>query len=645
MKLSIVIVNYNVRHFLEQCLNSVSKAITNIQAEIIVVDNASMDDSVEMVLEMFPSVKLVASKENLGFSKANNIGVRQATGQYVLILNPDTLVEEDCLIKCLDFFEKHPETGALGVKMLDGAGHFLPESKRGFPGLWNSFCKMSGLYKLFPKSSLFNAYYLGHLTEDKIQKVDVLSGAFMMMKTELYRQLEGFDEAYFMYGEDIDLSYRIQKAGYINYYFPETTILHFKGESTRKSSLNYLTAFYNAMIIFSFKHITGGQKTFFIVFLKALIWAKALMSAVKSSFIQLRMVLIDGIALCLGFQFIRNVWSEVYHGNSDYLDKLPTLINTALFILIWISSFYYQGVYEKKYTLKDIVIAAIWGFFINLMLYAMLPEEWRASRMLLVFSFFYVIGYAIMSRLFLNKFIKNQWTIGSDQPLNGLVIGDDSQFEKAKVLIQFTRNKIQLMHKNVENTLNFTPEMWVDFIRINNIHEIILCEKNMPWKEILGFIAKFRGKADFKILTSSGSGIVGSSSKDQPGDIYSFELDYHLSQKVFQRQKRLFDVLFACLHLSFIWILIFLYKDKKQYLLNIFKVITNQRSWVSYDRFKKMELNLPPLKEGILQVFQLNSQQYMQEIAIQMVHNYAWNYTVWMDLDICLKEFLKLDQK
>lgn len=645
MKLSIVIVNYNVRHFLEQCLNSVSKAITNIQAEIIVVDNASMDDSVEMVHQMFPRIQLIASKENLGFSKANNLGVAHASGKYVLILNPDTIVEEDCLMKCLDFLENHTEAGALGVKMLDGGGHFLPESKRGFPGLWNSFCKMSGLYKLFPHSAFFNAYYLGQLSENEIQKVDVLSGAFMMMKTELYRQLKGFDEAYFMYGEDIDLSFRIQKAGYINYYFPETTILHFKGESTRKSSLNYLTAFYNAMIIFSSKHISGGQKAFLIVFLKVLIWTKALMSAAKNSFVQLRMVLIDSIILCLGFQLIRNIWSQVYHGTSDYLNNVPTLINTALFILIWILSFYYQGVYEKKYTLKDLVIAAIWGFFINLMLYALLPEEWRASRMLLVFSFFYVIAYAIISRLFLNKFVKNQWIIGSDQPLNGLLIGDDSQFEKAKALIQYTRNKIHLFHKNVENTLNFTPEMWVDFIRINNIHEIILCEKNMQWKEILGFIAQFRGKADFKILTASGSGIVGSSSKDHPGDIYALELDYHLSQKVFQRQKRLFDVLFACLHLSFIWILIFLYKNKKQYVLNVFKVLTNQCSWVSYNRLKTKELNLPPLKNGILQAFQMDSQQFLQEIAIQMVHNYAWNYTVWMDLDICLKDFLKLDQK
>jgi len=251
LKLSVVIVNYNVEYFLEQCLASALSATKNVDAEIFMVDNASVDGSVNMVKERFPTIKVIANKDNVGFSKANNQAMRIASGKYILLLNPDTVLEEDTLVKCIEFMDSTKNAGGLGVKMVDGKGNFLPESKRGLPTPETAFYKMTGLNKFFPKSKKINRYYLGHLDKESTCEIEILSGAFMFMRKEVLDKIGLLDEDFFMYGEDIDLSYRIILGGYKNYYLPETSIIHYKGESTKKGSLNYVFVFYNAMVIFA----------------------------------------------------------------------------------------------------------------------------------------------------------------------------------------------------------------------------------------------------------------------------------------------------------------------------------------------------------------------------------------------------------
>jgi GT2 family glycosyltransferase len=252
MKLSIVIVNYNVKYFLEQCLDSVIRAKYGEDIEIFVVDNFSTDHSVEYLQPKFPGVIFLANNENSGFSKANNQAIKLAKGEYILLLNPDTVVGENALKNVCHFMDQHPDAGGIGVKMIDGYGSFLPESKRGFPSPWNSFCKMSGLSKLFPFSESFGKYHLRYLDENEANEVDVLAGAFMMLRKEALDKVGLLDETFFMYGEDIDLSYRIKQGGYKNYYFPEP-IIHYKGESTKKD-FKYVKNFYEAMLIFYNKH-------------------------------------------------------------------------------------------------------------------------------------------------------------------------------------------------------------------------------------------------------------------------------------------------------------------------------------------------------------------------------------------------------
>jgi len=265
MQLSVIILNYNVRYFLEQCVLSVQNALQNIDGEIIVIDNNSSDDSCAMMKQRFPEVKLIENKENSGFPKGNNIGVAQAKGEYLCILNPDTVVAEDTFAKVLAFAKSQVDLGIVGCKLIDGAGNFLPESKRGVPTPWVAFTKIMGLYKFFPKSSIFNKYYAQHLTKNQTGKVDILVGAFMVMKRDLYNEIGGFDENCFMYSDDIDLSYMVLQKGKNNYYFHETTVIHYKGESTIKDG-TYMKRFQEAMHFFYQKHFKVS--VFMDVFLK-----------------------------------------------------------------------------------------------------------------------------------------------------------------------------------------------------------------------------------------------------------------------------------------------------------------------------------------------------------------------------------------
>lgn len=249
MKLSVIILNYNVCDFLRQTILSVQQAIEKMDAEIIVVDNNSPDDSAAMIRKEFPELLFIENKENIGFGRANNQAVAQAKGDYVCILNPDTAVAPDVFYKCLEFIKKTPDCGAIGVRLIDGTGNYLPESKRNLP------TPKASLNKLLGSKKQANAYYANHVAEDEIGPVAVLVGAFMFMRRSLYNQVGGFDKDYFMYGEDIDLSYKIEKAGYKNYYLGSAYVLHYKGESTQRDK-KYLDRFYGAMHIFYKKHFS-----------------------------------------------------------------------------------------------------------------------------------------------------------------------------------------------------------------------------------------------------------------------------------------------------------------------------------------------------------------------------------------------------
>jgi GT2 family glycosyltransferase len=278
VQLTIIIVNYNVKYFVELCLQSVFAAIKNCTVQIIVVDNASTDGSKEYLAAYQNHVQFIWLPKNIGFAKANNLAAQKATGTHLLFLNPDTIIAEDTLDICLQFYKTTANVGCVGVRMVDGRGQYLPESKRAYPTLWNSFCKATGLYRIAPNTAALANYYHGNLTPNKNHQIQVVAGAFLMVPTKLFLKIGGFDERYFMYAEDIDLSFAVQQQGYYNYYLATTTIIHFKGESAQRGNLAFTKKFYGAMVLFAKKHYQGIMGKLLVVFLKFAIILKAMAS-------------------------------------------------------------------------------------------------------------------------------------------------------------------------------------------------------------------------------------------------------------------------------------------------------------------------------------------------------------------------------
>ena len=317
MKLSVIIVNYNVRHYITQCLYSVQRAIEGLDADVYVVDNHSQDDSVEYLRKHFPDINIIESNHNLGFAKANNIAIRRSKAEYVLMLNPDTIVGENTFRECIKFMDEHPQSGGLGVRMLKCDGGDAMESRRGRPTPMTAFYKMCGLCAKFPMSHRFGKYYMSYLPWDTPQQIEVISGAFCMMRKKTLDMTGLVDEDFFMYGEDIDMSCRILDAGFQNWYLP-TKILHYKGESTHKSSFRYVHVFYEAMLIYFRKHY--GNISFFIsIPIKLAIFVKAFLALIEMQ--------ADMIRKSLGFVSKKNGDnpSYIFIGKKGMLDRCRTL--------------------------------------------------------------------------------------------------------------------------------------------------------------------------------------------------------------------------------------------------------------------------------------------------------------------------------
>ena len=435
MKLSVIIVNYNVKYFLEQALLSVRRAGAGIEMETWVVDNNSVDESVAMVREKFPEVKLIANTDNPGFSVANNQAIAKCEGEYILLLNPDTVVNEDTFQTCIAFMDRHPDAGGLGVRMIDGSGAFLPESKRGFPSPWVAFAKTFGLARIFPKSRLFNQYHLGYLDEQETHEVEVLAGAFMWLRKSVIDEIGGLDEAFFMYGEDIDLSYRIVQAGYKNYYLPSTTIIHYKGESTKKGSLNYVRTFYNAMIIFAQKHM-GKQASLFVLMLQFAIYFRAFLTLISNFFKRAYLPLLDAIAIYIGLYFLRSFWASYHFKDPNYYEEVVLYFNFPLYILIWLVTVYFSGGYDDQFGLRRLARGLLVGTVILAAVYGFLSLEYRSSRALIILGTAWALCVSILLRFILHFIQFGNFDLGRVAQQNLVIIGDKEESERVQKLLR-----------------------------------------------------------------------------------------------------------------------------------------------------------------------------------------------------------------
>jgi GT2 family glycosyltransferase len=644
VELSIIIVNYNVEYFLEQCLHSVCNALKNTCAEIIVVDNNSFDASCEMVKTKFPNVILIENKLNTGFSKANNQAMRIAKGEYFLLLNPDTIVEETTFEKTIAFMDEHKDAGGLGVFMIDGKGNFLPESKRGLPTPWVAFYKIFGLSRLFPRSKKFNRYYLGHLSRNETNEIEILSGAFMLMRKETLDKVGLLDEQFFMYGEDIDLSYRIIKGGYKNYYYPHTKIIHYKGESTKKSSVNYVFVFYQAMIIFARKHFSQKNAKMFAFLIKSAIYFRAGVALFTRGIKQIWIPVMDGAAIFGGLKLIEHFY--FVYTNISWPAHIINL-SFPSYIVIWLGFTWLFGGYDKPFKPFRMLKGLAVGSILLIIIYALLPKEWQFSRSLILAGAAWAFLSMLFIRLILNLLNVSGYRFGQRFKKRFIIVGNDTECQRVENILSQTNIKTESVKRVFPSEIELPEGFEGNLSQLNEvihfykIDEIIFCAQNNSAQNIMRYMSEITQRnLDFKIAQPDSLFLIGSNSVNTSGELYMLEINA-IDSKQNRRFKRVNDLLLSFVFLVFSPALILFQQRKQNYFKNIFLVLIGKKAIVGYYPVSSTKL-LPKIKPGILNPFNDNNITHTEITREKLNLIYARDFSVFTDLRIISKNLSKL---
>ena len=640
MDLSIVIVNYNVKYFIEQCLHSVAKAIENINAEIIVVDNNSVDGSCRMIREKFPFVNLIENKANLGFSKANNQALHISSGEFCLLLNPDTIVEEDTFEKCINFMRENEDAGAIGVHMIDGRGNFLPESKRSLPTPLVAFFKIFGFSALFPKSKFFSRYHLGYLDKDKNHSVDVLSGAFMFIRKKALEKTGLLDETFFMYGEDIDLSYRITEAGYKNYYFSETSIIHYKGESTKKGSVNYVVVFYKAMIIFAQKHFSRNNARVFSFLINIAIYFRAFLSICKRFLKRIYQPLFDFILMFSGFYFLTPIWEQYKFGSDSYYPDEYLKYIVPSYLIIWITALYYSGAYEKPIKIWNIFKGHVSGTLLILVLYALLPESFRFSRAIILMGSVWVILVILIHRFILNIVGLKDYEFSGTRKKRLALLGWKEETDRVSDIIRKTRINpeiIGIINPGDSGHPEFlgNETQLREIVRIHKIDELVFCSNDISASEIIKNMTLLNDEnIEYKIAPPESLSIIGSNSINTSGDLYLIHFN-SIARGNNRRAKRLFDIFSSLILIILSPVFLIILKGYPGLYLKALKVLSGRYTWISYCNIPAE--NLPALKPGIFNLWTNNKDSKEISFLEKLNIEYARDYRLSTDFNILWK--------
>ncbi len=633
--LSIVIVNYNVKFFLAQCIASLYESSDTLKKEIIVVDNASQDGSVEFIKRLYPTIISIENKENLGFSKANNQAFNICNGKYILVLNPDTIVSKDTIQLCYNFLKEHSEYGAVGVKMVDGKGNYLPESKRGFPNVGSSFFRFANLDKIFPKSVFFNHYYLGNLSENEDQDIEVLTGAFLFTSKSIIKELKGFDEDFFMYGEDIDLSKRIFEQGAKIRFLASTSIIHFKGESTKRNSLQYIKRFYGAMKIYADKHTSSTSLPLVKVMLTLSIIFLAFYNGVKLFLKNSFELIVAFLMTFLSFVLTKSLWARYYFGNSSYFDD-QIYVNLIGYSVITVLCIWFMGWFDKVFKAKYLIVGTVLALFILLSIYAILPEHLRYSRAVIFIGlFFSSIFYWIY------KFFKNSW------------------FNKKKSML-FVSNMINkpkltsIIDKRIKNytILGFVhpTEGNTDIKYLENIDQlnrivtdhqpdyIVFDVKAIGMNKLSKYMTTPGSQVKYLLASIDESTFIETSTSKEKSEIWEIDPLYNLAKPLYRRMKRTLDFLVGLLMLVSTPIFIFL---RDHWFNHSKQLILGQKTIVGYSQY---QINLPILPSGIYTSKSLIGQVVGDEIVDSELKSdlcYAKYYHPWIDVNLIIRSFIK----
>lgn len=687
---SVIIVNYNVKEFVQQVLQSLEKSLAEIPSEIFVVDNASDDGSQKMVAEQFPFVHLIANKQNAGFSKANNQAIHKATGKYIVLLNPDTITQEDTFSTLLTFMDSHEHVGMATCKVLNPDGSLQLACRRSYPTPWVAFTRLIGLSHFFPKSKYFGRYNLTYLPEDEITEVEAISGSFMLVRRAALAEIGLLDEEFFLYGEDLDWCYRTIEAGWKIYYVPTTQIIHFKGESSKQSRLDGMLIFYRAMALFVKKHFR--RRYFFITYqvLLLAIWLRAGFSFLQNSMKTLFVPVFDllflqlSLVLALLFKFGHvEFWSDYHPVNFVYSS-------------VWILSLLFAGSYGKwKFSSSRAGIAIMSGFLVNSAL-TYFFKDYAFSRAVLLLAgsinFICIGGWRLFLKL-LHRFGKAPFrgTLGHtllERPT--LLVGDFSKGEKVLEklksrigggyeivgLVSVDANDVGREYNGV--SVLTTLDSMDETIHRRNIKEVIFSTQQISYDKILAAMTNYRShKAHFKIIPSNLDVIIGKASIDQLSDAPLLDIDYKLATPANKLKKRIFDFVLSLLCLILGMPVFFVYSlfnrsclskvflpvrssnDKKKVQVWYYKngrflakwplmwyVLKGNLSFVGrelHDSATEIESDLKIMKPGLTGLVQVGRHR---KLSLEEKDNYRlfyiMNYSILLDIEIIFKTIFKI---
>ncbi|MCX8105120.1 MAG: glycosyltransferase [Ignavibacterium album] len=658
--LSIIIVNYNVKEYLKNLLHSIKKASQNLSTEIFVVDNASDDGSVEMIREKFPEVKLIANEKNLGFGKANNLALKEANGKFLLLINPDTLVAEDTFSKLIEFFESHPDAGMVGCKILNPDGTLQLACRRSFPGPWTSFTKVTGLSSLFPKSKLFARYNLTYLDENQTYEVDAISGSFMMMRKEVYDKVGGFDEQFFMYGEDLDLCYRIQKAGYKIYYVHSTQIIHYKGESTKRSSLDETKVFYDAMHLFVKKHLSGS----FIVelILRSAIAVRSLFAFLGKKKLIIISVILDFIFFNLCIYVAQEIYVKIKPSWLGFPEYAEWIVYTVpAFLQIMVASF--AGAYQKsKLSILKVLISLAISFPILTSL-TFFFKQFAFSRAVILIAYILAIFVFVFWRIIFKQFFHKNLISDTDKQKRTLIVGTQknaiqiaSKLKQKKTEIRNIVGLISNSYKEVGNKIDSFEVIGTDqninkIIRDYKVDEVIFLSDELSYNQMIQIISSLRKEnVEFKVVGSDQDFVVGKTSVSILDDMPLFEISFNISDTKMRFIKSLFDFSLALITLFLVYPFIF-FKHKiasqtktdfSEFILSVPSVLTGKFSFVGPKKDYDSQ-NIFLGKKGLtgFWYYETDDEDEIEKLDFY----YAKNQNIWMDIEIISKSLNKMLNK
>jgi GT2 family glycosyltransferase len=630
LELSIVIVNYNVKEFLTQCLDSIFKSQTQYNYEVIVVDNSSRDSGRDEICSTFKDITWIDNSENVGFGRANNQGFSRAKGVYTLILNPDTVLQEDTLEKCISYLLAHPEVGGLGIKGLDGSGQFLPESKRALPTPLVALWKITGLSAIFPKSSVFARYHLGHLSPEENHEVDILVGCFMMVPTQLLLSVGGFDPQYFMYGEDIDLSYELQKTGHKNIYFSDSQIIHYKGESTKRGSLNYVRMFYKAMVLFAKKQFTGSSAAAYSLLIYSGIYLRATLAIVarlgKSTFTPL----LDAAVLFAVLNTIKSYWEQNHRFiNGGSYPDLYTYTIQGSYVLVWLFGLWLSGVYFKNnrpiVMVRSMIVTTLFIGFT----YGLLPDELRFSRALLLLGALGGLSAMLGWRAVLSVLSGKPMFEGATKQPRILFFG--SKYSKG-ALDDILHSSGIIPSFYWEEIPNFNNDDWLlklqALVRLHRINELIVDVSEVSNTRLISILTSLGEQTSVKSLMPEQKFIIGSDSSLTQGTTY--RKSQQTADPQYLRQRRVFEITatFLVVSLAPMTLVCALATGRfsawKLWIRYSGHIMTGEKSLIGYSRSLSEKFNVPPLPHPIFDICSVlpSELDYMQN-ARAIVENYA----------------------